>query len=67
LDLHRINEDGDGAEPALQDMEHIADSRAGRRSDDTDPVRQAWQRTFALHCKQPFCGQLGFQNFETPP
>src|SRR5580700_2872567 len=52
-------------EPALEDVKHIPDDRAGGRSDQADPPRQERQLAFAIGPEQALGFQLFLQLFES--
>ena len=64
LHAHRIDEYLHIWRPPPQDIEHVADRRAARRSDDADPFREFRQGAFPGRIEQTFRFQFPLERFE---
>ena len=67
LDGHRVEEDRGGREAAPEHVQHVPESRAGRRGDDADAARKTGQGALACGVEQSLGGELQLQRLEAPP
>ena len=63
----RVDQHRDRREAPAQDVQYVAQRRAGRRGDDADPSRQSRQRLLVAAVEEPFGAESRLEFLETSP